>query len=1000
MQVAAAWIGEMGEAAAAARAAALVNELDPACLAMCGICAGKRGEVSLGDVIVADRVYSYDHGKLVARDEGGSGEFFHDIETYSLNKAWKMDASIFARDLAWAADLIASRPIARRTQMRWALHALFAHETRGAPSPLTHPERKARCPAWSDVLPLLRSEGLVEVQRGSLLLTERGRERVLEDLLHYPDGMPDDPPFRVHVGPIATGKVVREDPAIFDRLARLVRKTLGVEMEAAAIGQVAMHLGRPSIIVKAVSDHADHDKDDVFRAFACRASAAWLFAFLARHLEPTPELPAARQVIVGGGVAFFDGGAFHEGGALPSGRAPYRAPQESEPHVRALAVQLDEAFARRKRLREAGAPTAAVDAEILALRRQMREGGVLRAGDSLGDGRYLLLDQVGRGGFAYVWRALDREAGEEVAIKVLRSDLAADTTRLDRFFRGARIMAELSHPAVVRVRSQKEEDGGYQYFVMEFVPGGDLRHAVLSGSVKGEAALPLILTVGDALAAAHAQKIIHRDVKPANILLDAAGAPRLTDFDLVAVKDTTGGTRTGAMGTFGYAAPECMHHPQDADARADVFGLSMTAIFALHGRELPLDVVRDARGFIRKLACSEAIKAVLERGAAWDAEARFSDASAFCAALRQALASPLVDEDDEDRDAGPSTIRSPGLPAEMLDTSPDTTNFLRWAERAVAEHPDGVLAVAFDPEGRLVAAGHRDGTTRVWDVSTGDCVHALWGGSASIVGLSFALKRALVSSLSADGRITSWDLKTGDLLHHVGFRGVAATSVAFRADGALLAAGCSDGTVRVVSLEPDEPTDRSILSWDAGRRGRIVLVAFAPDEHTLVCCSAGGEIKKISSPFANVAQRDAKVAVSSAALSADGRWLSLGTADGQVILLPMAEFPHSVPWQLDAHDGEVPGVAFLRAERALAWGDRELGWPALCSIENGPEGGLLRLWSVPEGVVLREQRDLPPLDSIAASPDGKLVACGAAGGALLLVDSTTGAVLRTLHPSR
>ncbi|WP_437718582.1 hypothetical protein WMF45_20415 [Sorangium sp. So ce448] len=78
LRVAAAWSGRMGESAAAARAQGLIEELDPGCLAMCGICAGKRGEVSLGDVIVADRVYSYDEGKRVAH-HGGEGAFFHDI---------------------------------------------------------------------------------------------------------------------------------------------------------------------------------------------------------------------------------------------------------------------------------------------------------------------------------------------------------------------------------------------------------------------------------------------------------------------------------------------------------------------------------------------------------------------------------------------------------------------------------------------------------------------------------------------------------------------------------------------------------------------------------------------------------------------------------------------------------------------------------------------------------------------------------------------------------
>jgi nucleoside phosphorylase len=297
LRIAAAWSGQMGEGAAAVRATQLVTHLDPTCLAMCGICAGRRGDVFLGDVIVANRVYSYDHGKLVAAvDKRGrrSEQIFHDIETYDLEKAWAMDAAYFADDLGWSAELLGARPRSKADQERWILHTLLEHQSSGGVPPAEHPDRKQRCPSWSNLLPALRSRGLIDKKPGVLRLTRKGQTLVQDERLRHPDGLPADPPFRVHIGAIATGKTVREDPGLFPRLRKHVRTTIGVEMEAAAIGYVAEHLDRRAIVVKAVCDYADHEKDDSFQAFAARAAAEFLIAFLSRHLPsraPTPEEP-------------------------------------------------------------------------------------------------------------------------------------------------------------------------------------------------------------------------------------------------------------------------------------------------------------------------------------------------------------------------------------------------------------------------------------------------------------------------------------------------------------------------------------------------------------------------------------------------------------------------------------------------------------------------------------------------------------------------------------
>lgn len=356
---------------------------------------------------------------------------------------------------------------------------------------------------------------------------------------------------------------------------------------------------------------------------------------------------------------------------IPSRRRSAR-PEPSYPDstTRALSEQLEAARTRREALRELRADTVEVDREILDMRRQLREGGRLRAGDALGDGRYRLLREVGRGGFGVVWEAHDGERLKRVAIKVLHPNIAGDLIRFERFFRGARAMAGLEHEAVVRVLDQQGEDGGFHYFVMEFIDGDDLRRAVLAKRLPPKKVVPVILRVGEALALAHSKGLIHRDVKPANILLDASDMPRLTDFDLVAAPDTTGGTKTGAIGTILYTAPESTDRPQDADARADVYSLAMTAVFGLHGAELPLLAIRNVEKLIDALPCREAVKEVLKKGADWDREARFKHAGAFCDELRRASLSGLRTLDREPPRPLPTPLppsqapaKGPGAPA-------------------------------------------------------------------------------------------------------------------------------------------------------------------------------------------------------------------------------------------------------------------------------------------------------------------------------------------------
>lgn len=303
--------------------------------------------------------------------------------------------------------------------------------------------------------------------------------------------------------------------------------------------------------------------------------------------------------------------------------------------VRDLEVRLEQARARRARLEAQGEDTREVIEEINGLRRSLRSGRPLQSGDILDD-RFVMLEQLGSGGFATVWRALDQRTGAAVAVKVLHAQHVHNPERRERFFRGARIMAQLDHPNIVKIVEALGSDGEYGYFVMQFVAGGTLRDKVLGGGMSVGRRVDALLAVSNALAMAHERGIVHRDVKPSNILIADDGTPYLSDFDLVRADNTTGGT-AGGLGTVIYAAPEMMERAAEADARADVYSLGMTLAFVFYERDLTMDVIRNTDRMIGELRTSEAVRMVIRTAITWNREHRFRSAAEFHSALQAAV---------------------------------------------------------------------------------------------------------------------------------------------------------------------------------------------------------------------------------------------------------------------------------------------------------------------------------------------------------------------------
>src|SRR5215217_477248 len=263
--------------------------------------------------------------------------------------------------------------------------------------------------------------------------------------------------------------------------------------------------------------------------------------------------------------------------------------------------------------------------------------------------RYRLDEKIGSGGMSSVYRAFDPTLERWVAIKLMHRDISHDPDQLERFRREARTVAQLNHPHVVTVIDAGEDDGA-PYIVFEYVEGETLKERIRRlGRLPVSEAVAYAIEIGRALDAAHASRLVHRDVKPQNVLIDRDGRAKVTDFGIARSLEAQGLTATGrVLGTTDYVSPEqALGH--EVTEQSDIYSLGIVlyemltgetpfqadtqvAVAMKHVREPLPDVQR------RRPECSAALAAVVERATAKEIHNRYPSVGEMVHDLEEVLA--------------------------------------------------------------------------------------------------------------------------------------------------------------------------------------------------------------------------------------------------------------------------------------------------------------------------------------------------------------------------
>lgn len=573
---------------------------------------------------------------------------------------------------------------------------------------------------------------------------------------------------------------------------------------------------------------------------------------------------------------------------------------------------------------------------------------------------------LGRGGMGIVLEAFDSKLQRHVAVKVLDPDLADDEQSRQRFCREARAAASIAHENVVAVyQVEKSEDAGLPYLVMQLISGESLEQRLTR-----EKKLPLreivriAMQTAHGLVAAHAQGLIHRDIKPGNILLEPPDdRVKLTDFGLARVADDVRITRTGFVtGTPLYMAPE-QALGEDVDSRSDLFSFG-AILYEMCAGEPPF-AGNSALAILKQIAevkhrplkeinpeIPEWLAMTVDRLLEKKPENRIQSATHLAELLDYEWA--LMKTSTEDvpvvckierrkrqvrnrRIAATvaATFLALGLFAGMfLDTRSAKPKALVASPEMAATlsaNAGAVWSVAFDNTGSTVAMAVEDGSVRLWDLAT----------------------KSVTSTLDAH-RGNIWSLQ-------------------FSKDGTMLATAGDDGLIKLWKPPETEP----IKSFE--NPSAVRGLQFCANLHCLFACSKEGGLRVWSLDTDQTAmEANQPGAVYAIAVSSASETIATGGSDKIVRLWNAKTLTQKLP--LSGHSGPIYGLSFNPDGKRLA----SAGWDKTVRIWDTGSGSLIKSWAGHNGDIW----------TVSYSPDGTKIATGGTDGAVNLWEAESGKLIK------